>query len=143
MPTQKRHLKSATRFSCSVAVYLRIVHAFDLLFGAKLFCMDMQMDEKKHGGSMVASSNATDTISDAQANASQAIENVKIWFVKEQGGELQPAAVERTLITHDPIKEATDQLLRGPTPVEQEAGLRSENSSGHGHSGCGKERTNH
>ena len=88
--------------------------------------------KKKHEKSFSAIANYADTTSDAHAAdlssapSQNGIESVKIWFLREQGGELRPAPVERTLRSRDPIKEATDQLLRGPSVREQSEGIKSE-----------------
>jgi spore germination protein GerM len=83
-------------------------------------------DRSRHGGSLASNVRSGDTTSDAQNSAARGSDNVKIWFVREQGGELQPTAVDRILSTQDPVKEATDQLLLGPTKAEADAGLKSE-----------------
>jgi spore germination protein GerM len=53
-------------------------------------------------------------------------DNVRIWFLREEGGELRPTAVERSVSSANLIQAATDQLLRGPTPEERQAGIQSE-----------------
>ncbi len=52
--------------------------------------------------------------------------NVRIWFMREERGELRPAAVERAVGSDNAIQAATDQLLRGPTAEERKAGIQSE-----------------
>jgi len=52
--------------------------------------------------------------------------SVRIWFLREQGGELHPTAVQREVSSDNLIQAATDQLLRGPTPEERQAGIQSE-----------------
>ena len=129
MPTKKRHFKSTIGFA-GLWLSVAALSVFTTSCSERTVLHGKSDPGRQHGASLVAGSSAADTTSDAQTSANQVIENVKIWFVKEQGGELQPTSVERTLTSHDPIKEATDQLLRGPTQVEQDAGLRSEIPSG-------------
>lgn len=50
----------------------------------------------------------------------------RIWFVKENGANMEPAAVDRAVNAREPIRDAVNQLLQGPTKEEAEAGLKSE-----------------
>jgi spore germination protein GerM len=126
MLPKKRHfqpnLKTPLLYSIAIA-------GFSVLLGS---CSERTVlhgesdDRSRHGGALATNVRASDTTSDAMNTTDRGNDNVKIWFVREQGGELQPTAVERSLSTKDPIKEATDQLLRGPTQAEADAGLKSE-----------------
>jgi spore germination protein GerM len=126
MLSKKRHIQPKLK---TPLLYSIAIAGFSVLLSS---CSERTVlhgeadDRSRHGGALATSLRASDTTSDAQNSTDHGADNVKIWFVREQGGELQPAAVERTLITHDPIKEATDQLLRGPTQTEAAAGLKSE-----------------
>jgi hypothetical protein len=50
----------------------------------------------------------------------------RIWFVREKNGNLQPAAVDRKVNEHEPIRDSVSQLLQGPTEEEAASGLKSE-----------------
>jgi spore germination protein GerM len=50
----------------------------------------------------------------------------RIWFLKEQNGNLVSVPVERNIDERDPIKNSVVQLLAGPTKEEARAGLKSE-----------------
>lgn len=123
---QKRHFQSnlKTPLLCIIAV---AVGSVLLSSCAERTVLHGESNERSgHTGSIASSFQSGDTTRDAQSGSFRANDNIKIWFVREQGGELQPTAVERTLSTQDPIKEATDQLLKGPTQREADAGLKSE-----------------
>jgi spore germination protein GerM len=126
MPTQKRRFKSPIEQARPWLVLAGI--AFVLNACAERTISHGTERDRKHGNYVAANSNAATNAASTEGDAqrSTGTENVKIWFVKEQGGELQPTAVERSCSLSDPIKDATDQLLRGPTVGEQEAGIRSE-----------------
>ena len=126
MPTQKKRFKSPLEQARPWLVLAGI--SFVLNACAERTILHGTERDKKHGASVVATSNAATNVSGTGGDAQTAggTESVKIWFVKEQGGELQPTAVERACSLSDPIKDATDQLLRGPTLGEQQAGIRSE-----------------
>ncbi|HEY9756524.1 MAG TPA: GerMN domain-containing protein [Oculatellaceae cyanobacterium] len=126
MPTQKRRFK--TPFEQARPWLALAAVSFVLNSCAERTILRGADKDKKRDAPVIANSNAsTHTLgTDGDAQKQAGTENAKIWFVKEQGGELRPTPVERTLSLNDPIKDATDQLLRGPTQVEQEAGIRSE-----------------
>jgi spore germination protein GerM len=126
MLSKKRHFQPNLK---TPLLYTIAIAGFSVLLGS---CSERTVlhgetnDRARLAGSLASGLHPGDTTSDAHNPANAGSDNVKIWFVREQGGELQPAAVERTLSTQDPVKEATDQLLRGPTQAEADAGLKSE-----------------
>jgi spore germination protein GerM len=125
MLSKKRHfqldLKSPLLYSIAIAGLSVLLSSC-----SERLVLHETNDRSRHAGSAATDFCKSDTTSDAQNSTDRGSDNVKIWFVREQGGELHPAAVERTLSTHDPVKEVTDQLLRGPTQAEADAGLKSE-----------------
>lgn len=50
----------------------------------------------------------------------------KVWLVKPSGERLDLVSVDRAAGTKDDLKDAVEELLRGPTPEESGAGVSSE-----------------
>lgn len=51
---------------------------------------------------------------------------ITVWFVKQQGEELELVPVERPRTGQEPIKAAVEQLLKGPDSSESEKEIASE-----------------
>jgi len=53
-------------------------------------------------------------------------DRMKVWFVRQAGDELRLVPVWREASSSDRLKEAVEELLKGPTDEEMAAGLGSE-----------------